>query len=257
MNPVPERYPSEVFDFSVKQAMPVQPFHHFCSVIERPDIEEKMHSSVLAVHDSGLRLDGRRAVCKLVQVVALGHGRWVQGGRQPAEVAVDQLVYVNERTVAFRLHLRKQNHFFVAMDSIMAELDPVNLKLRPVGQFVVTREIDQFIDDRVRRAVMGDTGILMGQTTGIDKDGLEADDIGCNKTRIEEVVAVGPGKFGGFKPDWEQQKMVPYWETVDCKVGDLVVFTDMARPKRVVLAGKSYTLFEFDHAVCGVLDRAV
>ncbi len=256
---------SPTFDFRVKPAIQTQPHHHFCSVIERPDVEAKMHSSALDVHDDGIRMDGRRSLAKLVQVVAVGPGRWVHNGRQPREVEVDQLCYVKERTVSFRVHLRKQNHFFVAMDSIMAELDPVNLRLRPVGQFVVTRELDQFVDDRVRAAVMGSTGLYMGQTTGTGKDGQEADDIGCNKTRIEEVVAVGPGKFGGYMPKAVKDDLgqlvdivnEPYWETVDVKPGELVVLTDMARPVSITLAGKKYTVFEFDHAVCTVLDAIV
>jgi co-chaperonin GroES (HSP10) len=251
-------------DYTVKPAIPTQPQHHFCSVIERCDIEEKLHSSVIDLYDSGIKLDGRKNRARLVQVLAVGHGRWVHGGRQPPEVAVDQIVYVKERTVPFRLHLRKQNHFFVAMDAIMAELDQVNLKLRPVGQFIVTREVDE----RARVAVMGDLPFHIGATPGTDKSGSEADDIGCNKTRIEEVVAVGPGRFGGFIPklrrgkvgtneeDWVMENE-PYWQTPDVKPGDLVVFTDMARPTSITLAGRKYTLFEYDHNICTVLDQAV
>lgn len=246
-------------DFTIKPAIPTQPFHHFCSVIERCDIEEKLHSSVIDVVDPGLKLDGRKNRARLCQVLELGHGRWVDGARQPQEVSKDALVYVKERTVPFRLHLRKQNHFFVPMDGIMAELDQVNLRLRPVGQFIVTREHDE----RKRVAIMGDLPFFVGETVGIDKKGAEADDIGCNKTRIEEVVAVGPGKFGGFRPklvrkgdEWLTD-YEPWWETIDCKPGDLVTFTDMARPTEITIAGRKYTLFEFDHSICAVLDQAV
>ena len=255
---------TQPIDWTTKPAIQTQPYHHFCSVLERGDIEEKMHSSAIDIYDGGIKLDGRKNRARLVEVIALGHGRWVQGGRQPREVEKGSLVYVKERTIPFRLHLRKQNHFFVPMDAIMAELDHVNLKLRPVGQHIITRELDQFIDDRVRKAVTGGSTILMGQTVGVDKDGQEADDIGCNKTRIEEVVAVGPGEFGGWKqelkkkPDGDYEMVnIPYWRTPDAKAGDLIVFTDMARPTRIVLAGKSYTLFEFDHSVCAILDQAV
>lgn len=262
---------NQPIDFSVKPAIPTQPFHHFCSVIERCDIEEKMHSSTITVYEPGIKMDGRKNRPRLCEVLGpLGAGRWVQGGRQPPEVQQGMLVYVKERTVPFRLHLRRQNHHYIAMDAIMAELDHVNLKLRPLGQFIVTREQDE----RKRVAIMGDLPFHVGNTVGIEKKGEEADDIGCNKTRIEEVVAVGPGKFGGFIPKIvpttarEQAQSIselppwkiiqePYWETVDCKPGDLVVFTDMARPTEVTLAGQKYTLFEFDHSICSVLDRAV
>ena len=251
-------------DWGVKPAIRTQPFHHFCEVMERGDVEANLHSSAITVYDAGIKLDGKRNRSRLCEVTAIGPGRWVQGGRHPAEVAVGQLVYVKERTVPLRLHLRKQNHYFIAMDAVMAELDPVNVKLRPVGQYVVTREVDE----RARVAVMGALPFHLGKTFGVEKKGGEADDVGCNKTRIEEVVAVGPGKFGGFvsrlrrgivnacEDEWviEQE---PYWETPDCKPGDLIVFTDLARPTEITLAGRKYTLFEFDHSVCCVLDQAI
>ncbi len=188
------------------------------------------------------------------------------------------------------------------MDAVLAEVDLMNLRLRPLGQFVVTREVE----DRARVAIMGDLPFFVGKTFGIEKKGEEADDVGCNKTRIEEVVAVGPGKFGGFVQRWKypepppfvrgkdcpqhdtrctaercwletpdgilyreqmlarvrhkvQPELVsePYWETPDCKPGDLVVFTDMARPTEITLAGRKFTLFEYDHNICSVLDEAV
>ena len=247
-------------DWTTKPAIQTQPHHHFCSVLERGDIETKLHSSRIDIYDGGIKLDGRRNRAKLVEVIAVGPGRWVQGGRQPREVSVGALCYVKERTVPFRLHLRKQNHFFIPMDGIMAELDQENVRLRPLGHFIMTREVEE----RHRLAVMGDLPFYVGKTFGIDKKGEEADDVGCNKTRIEEVVAVGPGKFGGFR-----QKIVeinigafmlvdePWWETPDCKPGDLVVFTDMARPTEITIAGRKFTLFEFDHNICSVLDEAV
>jgi len=290
----------ESHDWGVKPAIRTQPFHHFCEVMERGDIEANLHSSAITVYDAGIKLDGKRNRSRLCEVTAIGPGRWVQGGRQPAEVAVGQLVYVKERTVPLRLHLRKQNHYFIAMDAVMAELDPVNVKLRPVGQYVVTREVDE----RARVAVMGALPFHLGKTFGIEKKGEEADDIGCNKTRIEEVVAVGPGKFGGYRytmrapdlppfvreatcprhdtrctpercwqetPEGEEHRRAlfarlslpkelvtePYWETPDCKPGDLIVFTDLARPTEITLAGRKFTLFEFDHSICCVLDQAI
>lgn len=246
-------------DWARRPKMPTKPYHHYCSVIERGDIEERMHSSTLAVYDPGIKLDGKRNKTRLVQVIKTGPGRWVQGGRQPAEVTEDSLVYVREKTIPFRLHLRSENQFFIAMDSILAELDPINLKLRPVGQMVVTREVEE----RERVAVMGDLPFHIGHTSGLEKRGAEADDVGCNTRRVEEVVAVGPGKFGGFKPKLVigesgiQLDNEPYWETPDCKVGDLIVFTDMARPTTICLAGVNYSVFEFDHSVCAVLDQAV
>lgn len=254
----------ESHDWGVKPAIRTQPFHHFCEVMERGDVEANLHSSTITLYDAGIRLDGKRNRSRLCEVTAIGPGRWVQGGRQPAEVAVGQLVYVKERTVPLRLHLRKQNHFFIAMDAVMAELDAVNVRLRPVGQYVVTREVDE----RARVAVMGALPFHLGKTFGVEKKGEEADDVGCNKTRIEEVVAVGPGKFGGYvqklervedgmgKSDWHLFTD-PYWETPDCKPGDLVVFTDLARPTEITLAGRKYTLFEFDHSICCVLDQAI
>lgn len=240
---------------------PPAPSHHFCSVIPRPDIEEKLHSSVIDVFDAGIKLDGRRNRARLAEVLACGPGRWVPPGeRQPREVSPGQLIYIKERTISFRLHLRRYNHFFIAMDAAMAELDRENLRLRPLGQFIVTRPVE----DRARVAIMGDLPFHVGHTSGVEKPGQEADDAGCNTTRIEEVVAVGPGKFGGYR-----QKLVrrasdleiaivtePWWETPDCKVGDLVVFTDMARPTSITLAGRQYTLFEYDHQICSVLDEA-
>lgn len=246
-------------DWKLKPSLPTRPLHHYCSVMERYDIEQSMHSRLVAIHEAGIKLDGKRNQAKLCQVIAPGLGRWAQGGRQPAEVSADQLVYVKERTIAFRLHLQKQNHFFVAMDAIMAELDPVALRLRPVGQFLVTRENPE----RERRAVMGELPFHVGHTFGVDKKGSEADDIGCNTRRIEEVVAVGPGKFGGYRPQLVSDSstplgaridMVPYWETMDCRPGDLICFTDMARPTTIHLAGQVYSVFEFDHSVCLVLD---
>ena len=234
------------------------PFHHFCSVLERPLIEKRLHSSVIDVYDPGIKLNGVGRRARLVEVVEVGAGRWVNGGRQPAEVERGQLCYVKENTIPFRMLLRKQNHFYVAMDSIMAEVDPINLKLRPVGDWIVTREVEE----RARVAVMGDSPFHIGQTPGTGKDGSEADDIGCNKTRFGEVVAVGPGRFGGFIPKLEYDaestlgfRLVqePYWQTIDCKVGDLIAFSDMARPTDITLAGKKYTTFEFDHSICAVL----
>ncbi len=235
-------------DWSLKPAIQTAPHHHFCSVLERGDIEEKLHSSHIDVFDAGIRLDGRKNRPRLVEVIAVGPGRWVPGGRQPREVEVGQLCYVKERTVPFRLHLRKQNHFFIPMDGVLAQLDHENVRLKPCGAFVMTREVDE----RSRVAVMGSMPFHIGNTPGTGKKGEEADDIGCNKTRIEEVIAVGPGKFGGFRPDGS-----PYWEAPDCKPGDLVVFTDMARPTEITLAGKKVTLFESDFIMCTVLDQAI
>jgi hypothetical protein len=271
-------------DWTAKPALRTAPYHHFCSVIERGDIEETLHSSVVTVYDPGIKLDGKRNQARLCEVLEAGPGRWVPGGRQPAEVMRGQIVYVKERTVPFRLHLRRQNHFFVAMDAVMAELDRENLRLRPVGQFIVTREWGDSlalpgtsVEERVRRAIMGESNLHFGKTFGVDKKGSEADDIGCVKTRYEEVVAVGPGKFGGYVQriaenpayaDWSFStdngpapcpwRIVtePYWETPDCKVGDLIVFSDLARPTPITLAGRTYTLFEFDHSICAVLDQA-
>lgn len=239
---------------------PPAPSHHFCSVVPRPDIEEKLHSSVIDIFDAGIKLDGRRNRGRLVEVLACGPGRWVAPGeRQPAEVAPGQVCYIKERTISFRLHLRRKDHFFVAMDAVMAQLDRENLRLRPLGQFIVTRAVE----DRARVAIMGDLPFHVGTTAGIDKRGQEADDIGCNATRIEEVVAVGPGKFGGYRQRLETSMIggvrvvtEPWWETPDCKPGDLVVFTDMARPTTITLAGRQYTLFEYDHQICSVLDEA-
>lgn len=282
-----------LIDWTLKPAIRTQPYHHFCEVLERGDIEANLHSSAITLVDAGIKLDGRRNRARLCEVTAIGPGRWVQGGRQPAEVGVGQLVYVKERTVPFRLHLRKQNHYFIAMDAVMAELDPVNVRLRPCGQYIMTREVEE----RSRVAIMGDLPFHVGKTFGVEKKGEEADDVGCNKTRIEEVVAVGPGKFGGFvqkfvrptrsvAPDGPQcpahdsrctrEKCIledlghplswpgepelvtePYWETPDPKPGDLVVFTDMARPTEITLAGRKFTLFEFDHSICGILDQAI
>lgn len=238
------------------QRQPTAPSHHFCSVTPRPDIEEKLHSSLIDVYDAGIKLDGRRNRGRLVEVLAIGPGRWVAGERQPPDVAPGQLVYIKERTVSFRLHLRTQAHFFVAMDATMAELDRENLRLKPLGQFVVTRSVEE----RARVAIMGDLPFHVGATPGTGKAGQEADDIGCNTTRIEEVVAVGPGRFGGFRQrlvhnGWRDElQHEPWWETPDCKPGDLVVFTDMARPTTITLAGRSYTLFEYDHNICSILD---
>lgn len=241
------------------QRQPTAPSHHFCSVTPRPDIEARLHSSVIDVYDAGIKLDGRRNRARLVEVLAIGPGRWVSGERQPADVSPGQLVYIKERTVSFRLHLRKQDHFFIAMDAVMAELDRENLRLKPLGQFILTRPVEE----RARVAIMGDLPFFVGHTAGVEKQGQEADDIGCNTTRIEEVVAVGPGRFGGFRPvlkdfDWGSPRIEqePWWETPDCKPGDLVVFTDMARPTSVTLAGRQFTLFEYDHNICSVLDEA-
>lgn len=256
-------------DWTLKPAIETAPYHHFCSVMERSDVEEKLHSSKIDVYDAGIKLDGRRNRARLVQILACGPGRWVQGHRQPREVAPDMLVYVKERTVPFRMHLRKQNHYYIAMDAVMAQLDPVNVRLRPLGAFVMTREVEE----RHRVAVMGDLPFHVGKTIGVEKAGTEADDVGCNKTRIEEVVAVGPGKFGGYRQrlvthgevEFGNPKSLrlthaelvdePWWETPDCKPGDLVVFTDMARPTTITLAGRNFTFFEFDHSICAVLDR--
>jgi len=241
------------------QRQPTAPSHHFCSVTARPDVEERLHSSTIAVYDAGIKLDGRRNRGRLVEVLAIGPGRWVSGERQPADVAPGQLVYIKERTVSFRLHLRKQDHFFIAMDAVMAELDRENLRLKPLGQFVVTRAVEE----RSRVAIMGDLPFHVGATPGTGKAGQEADDIGCNTTRIEEVVAVGPGRFGGFRQRCKEHGdgvisfvTEPWWETPDCKPGDLVVFSDMARPTTITLAGRSYTLFEYDHNICSILDAA-
>lgn len=268
--------PPPAIEWGTKPNIQTAPYHHFCSVLERGDIEEKLHSSTIDVFTSGMKLDGVRNKSRLCEVLAIGPGRWVRGGRQPAEVAPGQFVYVRERTVPFRLLLRKQNHFFVAMDAIMAELDRENVRLRPVGQFVVTREVE----DRARVAIMGDLPFHVAKTFGVDKKGGEADDVGCLKTRFEEVVAVGPGRFGGYvqriedNPDYDAWLQTPpgkrdaapcpwrlitepYWETPDCKPGDLIVFSDLARPTEITLAGRKYTLFEFDHSICAVLDGAV
>lgn len=251
-------------DWSIKPAIQTEPDHHFCSVLERGDIEARIHSSRIEVFDGGIKLDGRKNRPRLVEVIAVGPGRWVQGGRQPREVEVGAVCYVKERTIPLRIHLRKQNHFFVSMDGIMAELDRVNVRLKPLGDYVMTREVEE----RHRLAVMGDMPFHVGKTMGVDKKGDEADDIGCNKTRIEEVVAVGPGEFGGFKQklrrgipalgedDWVMED-IPWYKTPNVKPGDLIAFTDMARPCEIVLAGRKYTLFTLDFSVCRVLDEAI
>ncbi len=252
------------FDWHARPAIQTAPHHHFCSVLERGDIEATLHSSTLTVYDEGIRLDGRKSRPKLVEVIAVGPGRWVQGGRQPREVEVGALCYVKERTVPFRMHLRNQNHFYIPMDGIMAELDRDNVRIKPLGDYVMTREVEE----RHRVAVMGALPFHVGKTMGVEKKGDEADDIGCNKIRIEEVVAVGPGKFGGFKqslrrgienmcePEWVLESD-PYWETSTLKPGDLVAFSDMARPCEITLAGRKYTLFTADFSVCTVLDAAI
>lgn len=256
-------------DWTLKPAIQTAPFHHFCTVMERSDIEERLHSSRIDVYDAGIKLDGRRNKARLVQVIACGPGRWVAGNRQPSEVSPDALVYVKERTIPFRLHLQKQNHFFIAMDAVMAHLDPENVRLRPCGAFIMTREVDE----RARVAVMGSMPFHIGKTLDLEKKGSEADDVGCNTTRIEEVVAVGPGKFGGFRQRLRASTVgvsafpakinvvtavelvdEPWWEAPDCKPGDLVAFTDMARPTTITIAGRSFTFFEFDHSICAVLD---
>lgn len=249
-------------DWHAKPAIQTEPHEHFCSVLERGDIEERLHSSAISVFDGGIKLDGRKNRPRLVEVIAVGPGRWVQGGRQPREVEVGTVCYVKERTVPFRMHLRRQNHFFVPMDGIMAELDRENVRLRPLGNYVMTREVEE----RHRLAVMGDLPFHVGKTFGVEKKGDEADDIGCNKTRIEEVVAVGPGEFGGYiqkmragdpqrcEDEWVIENE-PWYKTPQCKVGDLVVFTDMARPCEITLAGRKYTFFTADFTVCTVLDR--
>lgn len=243
-------------DWHAKPAIQTEPHEHFCSVLERGDIEERLHSSHIDVFDAGIKLDGRKNRPRLVEVIAVGPGRWVQGGRQPREVEVGAVCYVKERTIPFRLHLRRQNHYFVPMDGIMAELDRQNVRLRPLGNYVMTREVEE----RHRIAVMGDLPFHVGKTFGVDKKGDEADDIGCNKTRIEEVVAVGPGEFGGYHPDIERDgdgwRIVqrPWWKTPQVKPGDLIAFTDMARPCEVTLAGRKFTFFTLDFSVCTVLD---
>jgi co-chaperonin GroES (HSP10) len=264
--------PEDTSDWGIAPRILTRPHHHYCEVFERPDIEARLHSSALTMAEGSMKLNGRGNRARLCQVLANGPGRWVHGGRQPAEVAPGQLVYLKERTVAFRVHLRKQNHYYVAMDAVMAELDQQNLRLRPVGQFIVVRETEE----RARQAVMGDLPFFMhGGAMDLEKKGAEADDIGCNTYRFGEVVSVGPGKFGGFIPmivDLTEQAvpslegremhgvgrfrtiMQPYWETIDCKIGDLVVFTDLARPTEITLAGRKYVLFEWDHSVCSVLD---
>lgn len=253
--------PHDEPDWHVKPAIQTEPDHHFCSVLERGDIEQRIHSSHIEVYDGGIKLDGRKNRPRLVEVIAVGPGRWVQGGRQPREVEKGAVVYVKERTVPLRIHLRKQNHYFVPMDGIMAELDRVNVRLKPLGDYVMTREVEE----RHRVAVMGDMPFHVGKTFGVEKKGDEADDIGCNKTRIEEVVAVGPGEFGGFlqklrrgipalgEDDWVIEN-TPWYKTPNVKPGDLIAFTDMARPCEIVLAGKKFTLFTLDFSVCKVLD---
>jgi co-chaperonin GroES (HSP10) len=259
-------------DWSLKPAIQTDPAEHLCSVLERGDIEEKVHSSKIDVFDGGIKLDGRKNRPRLVEIIAVGPGRWHQGGRQPAEVSVGQIVYVKERTIPFRMHLRKQNHYFIPMDGVMAELDRVNVRLKPLGNYVMTREVE----DRARVAIMGDLPFHVGKTFGVDKKGEEADDIGCNKTRIEEVVEVGPGEFGGFNPvviDTEAEPapagvtllgsgrfrtaLLPWYKTPDVKPGDLIAFSDMARPCEVTLAGRKFTFFTLDFRVCTVLDQAV
>jgi len=236
------------------------PFHHFVSVLERPLVEERLHSSRLTMVAPGIRLDGARNQARLVEIIEVGPGRWLPGGHQPVEVSVGMMCYVKERAIPFRVNLRQQDHFYVAADCIMAELDIDNLKLRPVGDWIVVRENEE----RARIAVMGDLPFHLGQVTGTGKDGQEADDIGAIRTRMGEVVAVGPGRFNGFQPRIvidqgspigfriDQQ---PMWQTPGCKVGDLILYSCIARPTNVTLAGKVYTLLEFDHAVCGVADE--
>jgi co-chaperonin GroES (HSP10) len=249
-------------DWGLAPRILTRPHHHYCEVFERPDIEATLHSSALTVAEGSMKLNGRGNRARLCQVLANGPGRWVHGGRQPAEVAPGQLVYLKERTVAFRVHLRKQNHYYVAMDAVMAELDQQNVRLRPVGQFIVVREDE----GRARKAVMGDLPFhIHGGAMDLEKKGAEADDIGCNTYRFGEVTAVGPGKFGGFiqqlrrgipnmcEDEWVLENK-PYWETIDCKVGDLVIFTDLARPTEITIAGRKHVLFEWDHSVCSVLD---
>lgn len=251
----------EDIDWHAKPAIQTEPDHHFCSVLERGDIEERLHSSAITVYDGGIKLDGRKNRPRLVEVIAVGPGRWVQGGRQPREVEVGAVVYVKERTIPLRIHLRRQNHFFIPMDGIMAELDRENIRLQPLGNYVMTREVEE----RHRVAVMGELPFHVGKTMGVEKKGDENDDIGCGKTRIEEVVAVGPGEFGGFKqrlrrgienacePEWVLEDE-PWYHTPNCKPGDLIAFTDMARPCEITLAGRKYTFFTMDFNVCRVLD---
>ena len=249
-------------DWTLKPAIQTEPAEHLCSVLERGDIEETVHSSAITVYDGGIKLDGRKNRPRLVEIIAVGPGRWCQGLRQPPEVSVGQVVYVKERTIPFRMHLRKQNHFFIPMDGVMAELDRVNVRLKPLGNYVMTQEVDE----RARVAIMGSLPFHVGKTFGVDKKGEEADDIGCNKTRIEEVVAVGPGEFGGYlpqlrrgdltkaEPEWVMTQE-PWYKTPDVKPGDLIAFSDMARPCEVTLAGRKYTFFTLDFRVCTVLDR--
>lgn len=258
--------PFDEIDWTLKPAIQTEPHEHFCSVLERGDIEEKLHSSHIDVFDAGIKLDGRKNRPRLVEVIAVGPGRWVQGGRQPREVEVGAVCYVKERTIPFRLLLRKQSHYYVPMDGIMAELDRENVRLKPLGNYVMTREVEE----RHRVAVMGDLPFHVGKTFGVDKKGDEADDIGCNKTRIEEVVAVGPGEFGGWRQriettsteHYELGRVLhsvtvvdePWWKTPQVKPGDMIAFTDMARPCEVTIAGRKYTFFTLDFSVCTVLD---
>lgn len=260
-------------DWTIKPAIQTQPHHHFCSVLERGDIEQKLHSSLVDVFDDGIRLDGKRSRSKLVEVIAVGPGDWVDGGHRPREVEVGMLCYVKERAIPFRVHLRKQNHYYIPMDLVMAQVDHINVRAKPLGNHVMTRELGDggIVEERVRKAIMGDLPFHVGKTLGLDKKGEEADDIGCNKTRIEEVVAVGPGEFGGFlqridaDPDWFQGSARPPWrivtepwyKTPQVKPGDLIAFSDMARPCDVNLAGKKYTFFTLDFSVCTVLDAAI
>ena len=265
-------------DWHAKPAIQTEPYGSLCSVLERGDIEEKLHSSRIDVFDSGIKLDGRKNRSKLVEVIAVGPGDWIDGQRRPREVETGMLCYVKERTIPFRMHLRRQNHYFVPMDQVMAELDHINVRCRPLGAHVMTRELgeDGKVEERVRKAVMGDLPFHLAKTMGVDKKGEEADDIGCNKTRIEEVVAVGPGEFGGFIPtivDLSETALPPdtvahgqgrfrtvlqpWYKTPQVKPGDLIAFSDMARPCEVTLAGRKYTFFVVDFSVCTVLDQAV
>jgi len=263
-------------DWTIKPAIQTEPFEHLCSVMERGDIEERVHSSAITMVDSGIRLDGRKNRARLVEVIAVGPGRWVDGAQQPREVDVGMVCYVKERTIPLRIHLRRQNHYFVPMDGIMAELDRVNVRLRPIGNYVMTRELgdDGKVEERVRRAIMGDMPFHVAKTFGVDKKGEEGDDIGCNKSRIEEVVAVGPGDFGGYVPtiiDTTETPipagktvvgtgrfrtvLEPWYKTPPVKPGQLIAFSDMARPCDVTLAGRKYTFFTLDFGVCRVLDE--
>jgi co-chaperonin GroES (HSP10) len=217
-----------------------EPIHHYASLRERTDIDERLHSRTIFMSEASVSLRGANTRARLFEVVECGPGRMTNGVREGIPCEPGQLVYVNTYNVAHRVLCERQALYWANMGAIMARLDktveeigaPGPLSIEPLGEFVLTKADEK----KMRRIVLGDSKLhLPGQGE------IASDDANLTKLSYETVVKVGPGKPSG-----------PGWETPGCEPGDVVLFTKTAIASEVTLAGQTYTLVPWSHVIARI-----